>query len=678
MITTATWGARAARAAQAARAAARPPSDTSLAPDARTPPNSGASFAPALALAPDPALADSADRLLVAVARRGCWWLALLGCASVAATVAEVLLPAAIGRTLDVVLTPGGHGSATARWVTACALLAAVIAVSGAVSSLASGASSATATARLRQRLSWHVLGCGPAALRSFTAGDAVSRLVGGAAEAGSAPASVVMAVTAAIPPVGSVIALGLIDPWLVVAFAAGFPALAFVLRALVRDSTEVSHGYQREQGTITARLLEALGGARTIAAAGTQAAEQRRILAPLAGLRAHGDASWRVQGRAAAQGMLIAPALQVVVLAVAGAELARHRITPGELLAASQYAMLAVGIGASTGLVSRLGRARGGARRAAGLLGCPRPGHGTRRLLPGPGELRLRGVTVRRGDETVLSDLDLTVPGGAAVAVVGRSGSGKSTLAAVAGRLTDPDAGTVTLDGADLRALSREALREAVGYAFERPALFGATPRDAIAFGIWRPTPDQVMDAAAASRARGFLLRLPEGLQTPLGEVPMSGGEAQRLGLARAFAHAQRARLLILDDATSSLDTVTEMLVSRALTDQLGDTTKLIVAHRVATAARADLVAWLDHGAVRTLAPHTTLWADPAYRALFSSAPEDPEPSEHPAGERLPAITRPNGTQPYRTPADGVWPVRTRPYRTRPDGVRPGEAWPG
>jgi ATP-binding cassette, subfamily B, bacterial RamA/AmfB len=626
------------------------------------------------------ALARSADRLLVAIARRGVWWLVLLGLASVGVTGAEVLLPAAIGRALDVVLTPGGRAgpghAGTARWLAACGLLAAVIVVCGALSSLAAGASTASGTARLRERLVRHVLGCGTAALRSFSPGDAVSRLIGGAADAGSAPANVVMAVTAAILPVGSVVALGLIDPWLVAAFAAGFPALALVLRALLRDSSEVSLGYQREQGTITARLLEALGGARTIAAAGTRAAEQRRILAPLAGLRAHGDASWRVQGRAAAQGMLIAPALQVVVLAVAGAELARHRITPGELVAASQYAMLAAGIGASTGLVSRLGRARGGARRAAGLLACPRPRSGTRRLPSGPGELRLNGVTVRRGGETVLSDLDLTVPGGVTVAVVGRSGSGKSTLASVAGRLTDPDEGTVTLDGTDLRALSRHALREAVAYAFARPALFGATPLDAIAFGSWRPTAEQVMDAAAASRADGFLLRLPNGVRTPLGDVPMSGGEAQRLGLARAFAHAEPALLLILDDATSSLDTVTEMLVSRALTGRLGGRTRLIVAHRVTTAARADLVAWLDGGTVRALAPHAALWADAGYRALFSG------------GARLPAVTHPNGTRPDETRPDETRPDETRPYLTPPDGgrpadqlppaTRPHEAWPG
>jgi ATP-binding cassette subfamily B protein len=102
--------------------------------------------------------------------------------------------------------------------------------------------------------------------------------------------------------------------------------------------------------------------------------------------------------------------------------------------------------------------------------------------------------------------------------------------------------------------------------------------------------------------------------------EAPMSGGEIQRVGLARAFAHADQARLLILDDAMSSLDTVTEMQVSRALTGRLGNRTRLIIAHRAATAARADVVAWLDGGKLRALAPHRDLWRDSHYRSVFTT----------------------------------------------------------
>ena len=563
-----------------------------------------------------------ADRLLLRVARHTGWWLALLGGAALTGALAQVLLPAAIGRTVDAMFG-SAHADGQARWLAICAALVAAIVVSGTAVALATGTASATATAWLRLRLADHVVGCGPGLLRYLSTGDTVSRIVGGMADAGAAPASLVMAVTAVIPPAGSVLALGLIDPWLVVAFALGFPALALVLRALVRDSSDVSADYQRAQGAIAARLLDALAGARTVAAAGTMVQEQQRILAPLAALRSRGDASWRIQARAAAQGMLIAPVLQLIVLAVAGVQLAQHRITPGELAAATQYAVLAVGFGASIGQLNRLGRARGGSRRAGRLVGQPRARYGPDRLGEGPGRLRLKGVTVLRDGQAVLSGLDLTVPGGCAVAVVGRSGAGKSTLASLAGRLIDPDWGEITLDGLALRRLTRAALRDAIVYAFERPLLFGQTPFEAISFGAFEPSRDQVLAAAVHSQAAPFLARLPRGIQTPLDETPMSGGEVQRLGLARAFAHAGRARLLILDDATSSLDTATEMLVSRVLTDQMSDRTRLIVAHRATTAARADLVAWLDRGRLRALAPHHELWADPDYRAIFGAGPD-------------------------------------------------------
>jgi ATP-binding cassette, subfamily B, bacterial len=601
------------------------------------------------------------DRLLLAAARQGGCWLALLGAASLAEAAAQVLLPAAAGHAIDAILAASatGAGSLTAgglgRPLAICVILVTVIVGCGAATDLATGVSGATATARLRRLLAGHVVAVGPRLLTSattnpdttmstaastrntgastrgntdFSAGDTVSRVVAGSADAGTGPASVVLAATAVIPPLGSVIALGLIDPWLVAAFAAGFPALAVILRMLVRDSSDVSAEYGRAQGAIAARLLDALEGARTIAAAGTQARERERVLAPLPLLRKHGYAFWRVQARAAAQAMTIAPALQVIVVAVAGVELARHRITTGDLVAASQYAVLAVGIGASVGLVGGLGRARGGARRAAGLLARPCPRYGTRDLAAGEehtghGELRLNGVTVRHGGEAVLCDLDLTVPPGAAVAVVGRSGVGKSTLARLAGRLADPDAGNVLLDGTNLRECTKASLRESVVYAFERPELVGDTPYDVIGFGSMRPGDAQVRVAVERAQAAAFLARLPRQLDTSLDGTPLSGGEVQRLGLARAFAHAGAARLLVLDDATSSLDTVTEMLVARAITSELGGLTRLIVAHRAATAARADLVAWLDGGRIRALAPHGELWADREYRAIFGAVGE-------------------------------------------------------
>ena len=568
------------------------------------------------------ALRRAADRLLLRMAWRGARWTALLAVTSIAGAIADTLLPAVAGHTVDVVLgvaAAPGAASHTAYWLAGCIALIVVIVSCGALGQFAAGMSTAAATEWLRHRLAGRIFAGGLRLPERFPAGDLTGRVIGGAADAGSAPASGVLAVAAVIAPAGSIIALALIDPWLAVAFAAGLPALAIVLRAFVRDVSDITVSYQQAQGAITARLVDALAGARTIAAAGTHDQEAARVLVPLAAVRLHGRAFWRIQARVAAQGSVIIPLLQVAVLGVAGIELAAHRISPGELLAASQYAVIGAGIGASIGRLGQLARARAGARRVADPLGEPVTAQGARLLPPGRGRLELRGVTVLSGGERVLDSVDTVIPGGTVVAVVGRSGAGKSLLAAIAGRLLDPDAGAVILDGIPVASIDRAELRRAIVYAFDRPALFGRTPREAIEFGISRPSATRVLSAARAASAAEFLQRLPAGLDTPSDEAPMSGGEIQRIGLARAFAHADEARLLILDDAMSSLDTVTEMQVSEALTSQLGGRTCLIIAHRAATAARADLVAWLDEGRLGRLQPHHQLWQDPRYRRVFT-----------------------------------------------------------
>jgi ATP-binding cassette subfamily B protein len=146
---------------------------------------------------------------------------------------------------------------------------------------------------------------------------------------------------------------------------------------------------------------------------------------------------------------------------------------------------------------------------------------------------------------------------------------------------------------------------------------LLGATIHDMIAYGRPGASRAEVEAAAGVAQADRFIRLLPKGYDTPLAQAPMSGGELQRLGLARAIL--TRARIIVLDDATSSLDTATEAKVAEALARVLAGRTSLVVAHRAMTAARADLVAWLDAGRIRALAPHLALWSDPSYRAVFT-----------------------------------------------------------
>ncbi|WP_248964417.1 ABC transporter ATP-binding protein [Sphaerisporangium perillae] len=568
------------------------------------------------------------DGLLFEVLRRSGRWPAVYAVTALAGAVADLLLPSALGRAVDVLVAPGGEAGGILLY---CVFLVVTVVACDAVAVLAAGTGGAQASRLLRMRVVRHVLGTGPAISRRFSAGDLVTRAGSNAEEVGAAPEAIITAGALLVPAAGSLVALALIDLWPAVAFAVGLALIGLVLRAFLRRSTAVATGYQEAQSDIASRLIDALSGARTIAAAGTEDLEARRVLAPLPRLHAHGMALWRVNARAGVQAAIVVPLLQITVIGVSGFRLAAGEMSVGDLFAAARYAVLGAGIGSALGYLNRLGRARSAARRVREVLDRPAVAYGDEELPAAQGahaargRLELRGVTVCAEGRPVLRGIDLTVPGGAAVAVVGRSGSGKSLLAAVAGRLVDPGRGEVLLDGVPLRRLGRAALREAVGYAFERPVLFGATLAEAIAVG--RP-PGVARTAARAASADPFIRRLPRAYDTPIDEAPMSGGERQRVGLARAFAHG--GRLLILDDATSSLDTVTEYQVARALTEELRDRTRVIVAHRAATAARADLVVWLEDGRIRGHGPHEALWRDPAYRAVFQVA--GPSPAGAPA----------------------------------------------
>ncbi|WP_030247729.1 ABC transporter ATP-binding protein [Streptomyces sp. NRRL S-455] len=559
----------------------------------------------------DPAAGHARTLLRAATRHSGARCVALC-LVSITATVAGLLLPAALGRALDLLLA---HAPAT-RWVLYCAGLVLLLAVLDAAQTVLTGTVDARSTAWLRRRLTGHVLGVGPRAADRFGSGDLVARLVGNAAEAGTTPAARAALLAALAGPVGGVIALGLIDWRLAAVFVAGAPVLALLLRAVARGTTESATRYQQAQGRIAAALAEAVEGVRTVRAAGTEARETARVLRPLPGLSEAGHRMWRVQGRAAAQAVAVAPLLQLGVVAVAGVLLTRDRLSVGDVLAASRYAMLATGVGVLVGRLAGLARARAAARRLGEVEAEPATTFGARRLPDGPGRLELRGVTARRGGRTVLDGVDLVVPGGTTLAVVGRSGAGKSLLAALAGRLSDPDAGEVLLDGVPLRELPHDDLRRAVGYAFARPALLGATVGQAIGLGLPAPSPDRIRQAARRALADDFVRRLPDGYDTAVADAPRSGGESQRLGLARAFAHG--GRLLILDDALSSLDTVTERHITDALLGDGPDRTRLLVAHRSAAAARADAVAWLDGGRVRAVGRHAELWRFAEYRAVF------------------------------------------------------------
>ncbi|MFF1908809.1 ATP-binding cassette domain-containing protein [Kitasatospora sp. NPDC058218] len=543
--------------------------------------------------------------------RRPTDWTLALAVALPVEAVTALALPAALAGAVDAALDRSAGRSA----VLLLALVLGAAAGANALAAAAGPACAAEATAALRGRLVRHLLSLGPGGrvwLSGPPPGDLTARLAGSAADAGGRLPALLGAATALLTSVGAIVGLGVLSPWLALAFFGGVLPGVVLIRLFLREAGQVFVRYQEVQADLAARLTGALTGLGSIRAAGAERPEAARVLAPLPALSAAGHALWSAQRRTAWQATLLIAVVEVAVLATAGTLVATGTLAPGALAAAAGWAALGAGLFEQVEALVGVAHAGAGRSRVDELLALTPAPAGTSALpAGGTGELAFRGVLVREGDRVLLGPLDLTVPGGGTVALVGRSGSGKSLLAALPGRLRDPDEGRVLIDGVPVTELTAPELRHAVGYAFERPALVGRTVREAL--------DGAGPDEAVSARADSFLRGLPAGWDTPLDDLRLSGGELQRLGLARLLAAP--VRLMVLDDATSGLDLATEYHVTEALDRATRGRTRLVVAHREAAAARADLVAWLDGGRLRALAPHTDLLADPDYRATLAGA---------------------------------------------------------
>lgn len=540
-----------------------------------------------------------------------------------------VLVPALLGATLNAALAKG-TGSALV-WIVVGLLAVGIVVES--VKEVVDYSSRYRGVRALRLSLLAHLLRLGYRGQRRFNQGDLVNRLVDSSDRTARVANEVARAMTALLTSLGGLIGLFVIDYQVGLAFLICVPPIILLTSRHIGSIVSLSGDAAATQGDIATRMMDSIRGLRTIRASGTAKLEINRALASSGALREISLRIWDRQRALVWQTAMIAPLLIIAVDIVAGYRMTIGRLNTGELLAVSSYVVLAIGALQILGSAKEIGECLAASQRLRELFDEPPLVSGTRALPSGGGALTFTAVGSRIGDRQVLRDITFEVPAGHTVALVGESGVGKSTLTAIAGGVLTPDEGSVTFDGVPIGELRADSLRRAVVYAFERPVLLGESIADALRYGDETVSDAALRTALRSTEADGFVGRLPDRLDTPVDGLLLSGGEMQRLGLARAAC--RRARVFVMDDALSSVDTPTEATISAALQHVSRGATRLLIAHRVSTAARADMVVWLHGGTIGGIGTHRELSADPEYRAVFAIPGDagDKQPAESTVG---------------------------------------------
>ncbi|MDI7274775.1 MAG: ABC transporter ATP-binding protein [Anaerolineae bacterium] len=430
----------------------------------------------------------------------------------------------------------------------------------------------------------------------------------------------------------GAAVMLVRMNPTLAFLSLGSMPLLALQAYRYGRVFRPLSTLLQQQLGVLTTRLEQNLRGARIVKAFAQELAECERFERENRELLRLHVTSAAVQARNVPLMDLIASLGTVAIIWYGGRLVIEGQLTLGQLVAFNTYlAQLVLPVRRVGMLISVIAGAVASGQRVFEILDAEsevREKPGAVSLPPLRGQVRFERVSFAYfGRQRVLEDVSFEVQPGQVVALLGATGSGKSTITNLIPRFYDPTLGRVLIDGYDLREVTLASLRRQIGIVLQESTLFAASIRENIAFGRPGAGTAEIVEAARAAQAHEFILQMPEGYDTRVGErgVTLSGGQKQRIAIARALL--KDPRILILDEATSSVDTDTELEIQAALERLMVGRTSFVIAQRLSTVRKADLILVLDRGRLVAQGSHEELlhrsgfYADIYYRQLHGTA---------------------------------------------------------
>jgi ATP-binding cassette subfamily B protein len=455
---------------------------------------------------------------------------------------------------------------------------------------------------------------------------------------------------------VGTSIVLFTLDPLLAAAALCSFPPIAWFM---VRVRGSLTHGFLRG-GRVWAQMTNILSdtipGIRVVKAFSQENREIKRFEAANQRIVETNNRTNRLWTSFWPLVALLNQFGLLVVWAVGAYQVLHHHITVGVLTAFIAYiGRFYARVESMSRMLTLTQRASAAAQRLFEILDRTPSTTLTKAEVPlgsVKGELSFEHVSFRYGSRMVLSDVSFTVAPGQMLGIVGHTGSGKSTVANLVCRFYDASDGRVRLDGIDVTSLSVEQYRRHIGIVLQDSFLFFGTIGENIAYGVPEAEPSKVLDAARAARAHDFVLKLPEGYDSLVGErgQSLSGGERQRVAIARAIL--VDPQILVLDEATSAVDVQTEREIQRALDNVVAGRTTIAIAHRLSTLAKADLLLVLKDGKVVETGTHAELLARGGEYARLQRAQQKSNANADAEPEADAALEPEHLSTPFHAPA--------------------------